>query len=212
MVVDDHQLFREGIKCILSKNKDIMVVCEASNGEEAIVQANIHKPDIILLDIVMPKISGMEVIGKLKDLGIKSKVIILSAFSSRNHIIDSIKLGASAYISKDNSSDTLVSTIRHIYSGGKYLQPSLGKLLLQNVEEHNNKEISINKIALLSNREYEVLRLLATGCNNKEIGNNLYISEKTVKNHLTSIFKKIEVEDRLQAVIFAYINEIIDIN
>ncbi|MDR7870661.1 MAG: response regulator transcription factor [Tissierellaceae bacterium] len=211
MIVDDHRLVREGIKKILSDTKDIVVVSEASDGEKAIEQAHIHNPDIILLDIVMPNMNGIETLRRMKDLGVKSKVVILSGFSTKNYIIDSIKIGASGYITKDSDGTILINVIRKIYSGGTYLQPSLGKILRQNIEEELVDESDIEKIRSLSKREYEVLKLMATGHNNKEIGQNLYISEKTVKNHITNLFKKLEVEDRVQAVIFAYYNEIVEI-
>lgn len=213
MIVDDHQLFREGIKSILSATKDILVVSEAADGETAITQAHIHNPDIILLDIVMPHIDGIRTLRRMKDLGIKSRIIILSAHSSKNYIINAIKLGASGYITKDNNSQNLIQVIRRVESGGKYLQPSLGMILRQNLEEEEYDDYSedIKKMELLSRREFEILTLVARGNTNKEIGNKLFISEKTVKNHMTQIFKKIEVEDRVQAVIFAYKNSIIEV-
>ncbi|MFY9285939.1 MAG: response regulator transcription factor [Tissierellaceae bacterium] len=213
MIVDDHQLFREGIKSILSATKDILVVSEAADGETAITQAHIHNPDIILLDIVMPHIDGIRTLRRMKDLGIKSRIIILSAHSSKNYIINAIKLGASGYITKDNNRQNLIQVIRRVASGGKYLQPSLGMILRQNLEEEEDDDYSedIKKMELLSRREFEILTLVARGNTNKEIGNKLFISEKTVKNHMTQIFKKIEVEDRVQAVIFAYKNSIIEV-
>ncbi len=213
MIVDDHQLFREGIKSILSATKDILVVSEAADGETAITQAHIHNPDIILLDIVMPHIDGIRTLRRMKDLGIKSRIIILSAHSSKNYIINAIKLGASGYITKDNNSQNLIQVIRRVASGGKYLQPSLGMILRQNLEEEEYDDYSedIKKMELLSRREFEILTLVARGNTNKEIGNKLFISEKTVKNHMTQIFKKIEVKDRVQAVIFAYKNSIIEV-
>ncbi|MGB4350935.1 MAG: response regulator transcription factor [Tissierellaceae bacterium] len=213
MIVDDHQLFREGIKSILSATKDILVVSEAADGETAITQAHIHNPDIILLDIVMPHIDGIRTLRRMKDLGIKSRIIILSAHSSKNYIINAIKLGASGYITKDNNSQNLIQVIRRVASGGKYLQPSLGMILRQNLgeEEYDDYSEDIKKMELLSRREFEILTLVARGNTNKEIGNKLFISEKTVKNHMTQIFKKIEVEDRVQAVIFAYKNSIIEV-
>jgi two-component system response regulator DegU len=213
MIVDDHQLFREGIKSILSATKDILVVSEAADGETAITQAHIHNPDIILLDIVMPHIDGIRTLRRMKDLGIKSRIIILSAHSSKNYIINAIKLGASGYITKDNNRQNLIQVIRRVASGGKYLQPSLGMILRQNLgeEEYDDYSEDIKKMELLSRREFEILTLVARGNTNKEIGNKLFISEKTVKNHMTQIFKKIEVEDRVQAVIFAYKNSIIEV-
>ena len=161
----------------------------------------------------MPHIDGIRTLRRMKDLGIKSRIIILSAHSSKNYIINAIKLGASGYITKDNNSQNLIQVIRRVASGGKYLQPSLGMILRQNLgeEEYDDYSEGIKKMELLSRREFEILTLVARGNTNKEIGNKLFISEKTVKNHMTQIFKKIEVEDRVQAVIFAYKNSIIEV-
>lgn len=211
MIVDDHRLFREGIKRILSDTKDIIVIAEAEDGEKAIKQVHIYNPDIILLDMVMPKMNGIETLRRMKDLGIKGKIIILSGYSNKNYIIDSIKIGAKGYITKDNNSTSLINVIRAVHSGSTYLQPSLGIILRQYINEESIDYKDINKIELLSKREYEVLKLIAQGHNNKEIGKKLFISEKTVKNHITSIFKKLEIADRVQAVIFAYYNEIVKI-
>lgn len=209
LIVDDHRLVREGIKRILSDTSDIIVVSEADDGENAIKQAIIHNPDIILLDLMMPKLNGIETLRKMKDLGVKSRVIILSAFSDKNYIIDSIKIGASAYITKDNDGVSLINVIRNVYSGGTYLQPSLVHILRKNTDIDKTNSNDFEKIKLLSNREYEILKLIANGYNNNEIGKILYISEKTVKNHITNMFKKLEVKDRVQAVIFAFSNEIV---
>lgn len=209
MIVDDHKLMREGIKRILSDIKDIVVVSEAADGETAIKNAHIYNPDVILLDIVMPKIDGIETLRRIKDIGIKSKIIMLSGYTSKKYIIDSIKMGANGYITKDNDVERLINVIRDVHSGGTYLQPLLGKILRQNIQEEQIDNRDIEKIERLSKREYEILSLVSNGYSNKEIGNELFISEKTVKNHITNMFKKLEVEDRVQAVIFAYTNEII---
>lgn len=209
MIVDDHRLVRAGIKRILSDTKDIVVVAEAPDGETAIMNAHTYKPDVILLDIVMPGMDGIETLSKMKNLGVKSKIIILSAFSNKKNIIDSIKLGASGFITKDRDEESLINVIRNVYSGGTYLQPSLGKILRENIDEEQLDNIDTKKIDLLSRREYEILTLVASGYNNKAIGKELFISEKTVKNHITSMFKKLDIEDRVHAVIFAYRNEIV---
>lgn len=209
MIVDNHRLFREGIKRILSDTEDIIVVAEASDGETAIANANIYSPDIILLEIVLPYMNGIDTLSEMKDQGIKSKIIILSAQSNKKNIIASMKLGANGFITKDNNGENLIDIIRKVYSGESYLQPSLGKILRENIEDEILDSTDVGKIESLSTREYEILILIASGYNNKAIGKELFISEKTVKNHITSIFKKLEVEDRVQAVIFAYTNEIV---
>lgn len=204
MIVDDHTLFREGVKEIVKNFKDIKVVAEVENGLDAIDASIIHKPDILLLDIVMPKTDGLQTLRKIKDLGIESKVIILSSYSNRNYIIDAIKIGANGYLTKDCSSVELVKSIRSVYAGESYLQPSLIEILRGEMDIDNLDEEEMSKIDLLSRREYEVFCLMAKGYSNREIGKLLFISEKTVKNHITNVYKKIGVEDRVQGVIFAY--------
>ncbi len=204
MIVDDHTLFREGVKEIVKNFKDIKVVAEVENGLDAIDASIIHKPDILLLDIVMPKMDGLQTLRKIKDLGIESKVIILSSYSNRNYIIDAIKIGANGYLTKDCSSVELVKSIRSVYAGESYLQPSLIEILRGEMDIDNLDEEEMSKIDLLSRREYEVFCLMAKGYSNREIGKLLFISEKTVKNHITNVYKKIGVEDRVQGVIFAY--------
>lgn len=208
MLVDDHVLMRQGIRSIIEKTKDIKIVAEASNGVEALRLAPIYKPDIILLDIMMPEMNGLEVLRKIKDLGIGSKIIILSSYSNREYIIDAIKIGANGYLVKNCTGENLINVIKNVNIGSSYLQPSLGEIL-QEVNKDNEEDLDVKKLELLSKREYEIMHLLVQGYSNLEIGQELFISEKTVKNHITSIYKKIEVEDRVQAVIFAYSHGIV---
>lgn len=209
MVVDRHMLFREGIKSILSYTNDIIVVAEAFDGETTVVNANVYDPDIILLDIELPHKNGISVLSEMRERGIKSKIIILSGNPSKKDITASIKLGANGFITKDNNSEKLIDIIRKVCLGKNYLQPSLGQILRQNIEDEFIDDIDIQKIESLTSREYEILILMSRGYNNNTIAKELFISEKTVKNHITSMFKKLAVEDRVQAVIFAFANEIV---
>lgn len=211
MIVDDHSLMRAGLRKIIEETNDIKIIYEAKNGQEAIEIVSVRAPDVILLDINMPRLNGLETLRRIKDLGIKSKIIILSSYTSKNYIIEAIKIGADAYISKNIDTSTLIDVIRDVNRGKNYLQPSLQKILNQNLNKDYSNDVAINKIELLSKREYEILYLLAIGYNNQEIGRELYISEKTVKNHITNVYKKLDVKDRVQAVIFAYVNQIIDL-
>lgn len=211
MIVDDHTLIRQGLKAIVENTKKIKVIAEAHNGVEALELVHIYRPDIILLDIMMPDMNGLETLRKLKDLGVKSKVIILSSYSNKSYIVDAIKMGADGYLIKNCTSENLIRAITNVSVGSSYLHPSLAQVLRETVRE-NGKDTEIDKLERLSRREYEILHLIAQGNTNLEIGQELFISEKTVKNHITSIYKKIEVEDRVQAVIFAYNNELIEID
>lgn len=206
LIADDHALIREGIKQILELEEDISVVGQANDGEEAFELAEKLNPDIILLDINMPKLNGIETLRRFKDMGIKSKVIILTIHEDKEYILKTLKLGANGYLLKDSSANTLIEGIRKVAKGDNYIQPSVADLVNSTNNDVDNK--IIEKIKSLTNREYEVLVLIAEGLNNKDIAERLYISEKTVKNHVSNIFKKLDLNDRVQAAIFAYKNNI----
>lgn len=207
MLVDDHELIREGIKQILELENDIDVIAQVGSGVEAIDLARRYKPDIILLDINMPEMNGIEVLKRLRDLGIESKVIMLTIYNDREYILETMKIGAEGYVLKDSDAEGLVKAIRDVNAGKTYIQPSIASLLIENgIKDELNEDLK--KINSLTKREYEVLTLIAEGLSNKDIADRLFISEKTVKNHVSSIFKKIEVNDRIQAAIFAFKNNI----
>lgn len=207
MLVDDHELIREGIKQLIEMEDDINVIAQVGNGDKAIELARKYVPDVILLDINMPETNGIDVLRRLKDLGIKSKVIMLTIHDDREYLLETMKIGADGYILKDSDAEGLVKAIRDVNMGQSYVQPSIASLLVnKTVKENDNPDI--RKINSLTKREYEVLTLIAEGLSNKDIADKLYISEKTVKNHVSSIFRKIDVNDRIQAAIFAFKNNI----
>lgn len=208
MIVDDHVLIREGIGQILELEDDISVIAQAGDGEEAILKAIKFKPDVVLLDINMPKLNGIETLRRFKDLGIKSKVIILTINEDKQYIFETLKLGAEGYVLKDSDADSLITGIRQVSIGQKYVQPSVKELVDVSSDCDGYYNDGIEKIKSLTKREYEVLALVSDGLNNKDIANKLYISEKTVKNHVSNIFKKLELNDRVQATIFSYKNNI----
>ena len=209
MIADDHVLMREGIKQLLELEDDIDVIAQAGDGEEAVEVVLSYNPDVILLDINMPKMNGIEVLRKLKDLGARSKIIMLTIHEDKEYLFETMKIGANGYVLKDSDADSLVKAIRDVNDGNTYIQLSIASLLVEGIIG-NDKELSKDmlRIKALTKREYEVLTLIAEGLNNRDIANRLYISEKTVKNHVSSIFKKIEVNDRIQAAIFAFKNNI----
>lgn len=209
MIADDHILMREGLKQLLELEKDIAVVAQAGDGEEAIEKAVKYNPHVLLLDINMPKLNGIDVLRRLKDLGVNTKIIMLTIHNDKEYLFETIKIGADGYILKDSDADSLIRAIREVNNGRTYIQPSIAKMLVErlNGDEEESDE-RLKKIKSLTKREYEVLTLIAEGLNNKDIADKLFISEKTVKNHVSSIFKKIGVNDRIQAAIFAYKNNI----
>lgn len=208
IIADDHALIREGIKQILELESDIAVIGQAGDGEEAYNMTMELNPDIVLLDINMPRLNGIETLRRFKDMGVKSKVIILTIHEDKEYILKTLKLGANGYMLKDSNADSLIKGIRDVAKGEKYIQPSVADLVSRSSNYDEYLNVSIDKINSLTKREYEVLILIAEGLNNKDIADKLYISEKTVKNHVSNIFKKLDLNDRVQAAIFAYKNNI----
>ena len=206
-LVDDHELIREGIKQLLELEDNIDVIGQAGNGEEAIEKILEYRPDVVLLDINMPKMNGIDVLRRLKDLGANSKIIMLTIHKDREYLLEAMKIGADGYVLKDTDAEGLLRAIRAVKNDKTYIQPSIASLLVEDVNSIEFNEDDI-KIESLTKREYEVLTLIAEGLSNKDIANKLYISEKTVKNHVSSILKKLEVNDRIQAAIFAFKNNI----
>ncbi|PAB59211.1 response regulator [Anaeromicrobium sediminis] len=205
LIADDHALMREGLKQIIELENDMNVIGLAVDGEDAVSKVQKLKPDVVLLDINMPKMNGIQALRRLKDMGLDSKVIILTFHEEREYLFQTMNMGASGYMIKDTESDILVKAIRDVSKGYNYVHPSLAKVIHF---KENDKKYEESKKNKLTRREYEVLELIADGKNNKEIAKDLFISEKTVKNHVSNIFKKLEVNDRTQAAIYAYKNNI----
>lgn len=208
LIADDHALMRQGLKQILELEDNIEIIAQASNGEEAIHETQTHKPDVILLDINMPKLNGIEALRRLRSMGVESKVIILTIHDDKEYLYETLNIGANGYVLKDADSDSLVKAINDVMDGKSYIQPSIANLLVSEIRSKENKSEDEIKIEALTKREYEVLTLIAEGLNNKEIAARLFISEKTVKNHVSNIFRKIDVSDRIQAAIFSFKNNI----
>lgn len=208
MLADDHLLMREGIRKLLEFDGTIKVVEEASDGEECIEKIKVSEPEVLLLDINMPKKNGIEVLKIIKDEKIDVKVLILTVHNEIEYLIKAVDIGVDGYILKDSESSELKKAIRAVNNGESYIQPKLIPAL-------NNKlvsrDIDKDKIDSLTGREIEVLIQVANGMFNKEIANTLNISERTVKNHVSNIFKKINASDRTQAAVFAIRNGLVDV-
>lgn len=206
MITDDHSLIREGIKQLLEFDGSIEVVAEASNGMECLNELEYIIPDVLLLDINMPEMNGLEVLEEIKNRKYQVKVLILTVHNELEYLLKAVDMGVDGYILKDSESSELKKAISTVLSGENYIQASLIPALNNRLA---NRDIDKDKIDSLTTRELEVLIQVANGMINKEIANNLNISERTVKNHISNIFKKIDVSDRTQAAVFAIKNNII---
>ena len=206
MLVDDHALIREGIKQLLEFDGSIDVIEQASDGAECLEKLQHVQPDILLLDINMPNVNGIEVLEEIKKKNIPVKVLMLTVHSEAEYLVQAVDIGANGYILKDSGSEELKKAIQSVMEGDSYIQPSLIPSLNSRFV---NRDIDKEKIAALTKREMEILTQIAGGMFNKEIAMNLNISERTVKNHISNIFKKIDVSDRTQAAVFAIRNNIV---
>ena len=206
LIADDHNLIREGLKRIISFEDDLALIGEAENGKVALEMIKLHEPDVVLLDFNMPYMNGIEVLQKIKEQGESSKVILLTIEQDKKTVHDAIEIGADGYVLKDSSGTEIVDAIKTVYEGEKYIDKSLVSLLFSGIKSKDKKKSSV--LDSLSKREIEVLIKISIGLNNKKIGEQLYLSEKTVKNYATNLFRKINVNDRVQATILAIENNI----
>jgi len=189
LIVDDHSVVREGLVSLVKRKSDMVVVGEGSNGREAVELWKEHRPDVTLLDLRMPVLDGVGAIKEIRELDENAQIVVLTTYDGDEDIYRAIKAGAKAYLLKDTARDALVNTVRRVHAGETYLPPQLAAKLAERVSGE-----------ALSPREVEVLQRMAAGKSNKEIGAELFISEGTVKTHLKSIFSKLDVVSRTEAV------------
>ncbi len=206
MIVDDHVLMREGIIQLLEFDGSIEVIAEANDGVECLEILKSIKPDVLLLDINMPNKNGIEVLKKIREDKLDVKVLILTVHNEVEYLLKAVDIGVEGYLLKDSESAELKRAINIVLNGESYIQSSLIPLLNSRLVARDVDQV---KTELLTKRELEVLIQVAHGMFNKEIATTLNISERTVKNHISNIFKKIEVSDRTQAAVFAIRNNII---
>ncbi|MBP6143225.1 MAG: response regulator transcription factor [Proteocatella sp.] len=208
IIVDDHPLIKEGLKQILSFYPDIEIVSEGSNGSEAISIVSETSCDILLLDINMPVMSGLDALKIIRQTNPYLKVLLLTVENDFGTLREAIDLKVNGYILKESAGRTLTDAIRHVYSGGNYIDQTLTKHVFNIINEPSVAKESTSKpempdpFSLLTEREKEILSYISKGCSNKEIASKLFLSEKTIRNTITSIFKKINVKDRVQAAIY----------
>ena len=218
LIADDHALLRQGIKNALSLEADLEVIGEASNGEEVLNQVAHLKPDIVLLDINMPKGNGLEITRQLAANFPSVRCIILTIHDDEYYVLEVIKAGASGYLLKEVEAAMLIEAIRVVHAGESFIYPTLAKKLFTQISRQEKEQPSEQAVTprrrhegQLTYREIEVLQLMAQGLSNQDMASRLFLSEKTVKNHLTNIFRKIHVTDRTQAVIYAIKHKIVTI-
>ncbi|MEC0253848.1 response regulator transcription factor [Paenibacillus lautus] len=202
LIVDDHAIVRQGLRALFTIQPDCRVIGEASSGEDAVTLAAELVPDIILMDLIMPGIGGVETTRRIKDVSPSSQVIILTSFHDDEHIFPALRAGALSYALKDIEPSQLVETVRKAILGESIMHPRVAARVVQEIR--TTQPATWDPFAALSERELEVLRLIAGGLTNAEIAEHLFISEKTVKGHVSNILGKLHMLDRTKAAVFAW--------
>jgi NarL family two-component system response regulator LiaR len=210
LIVDDHQVVRQGLRTFLELHDDISVIGEAEDGLAAIEMINQLRPDVVLMDLVMPHMDGITATQKIHETGIPTKIIALTSFSEDDKVFPAIQAGAASYLLKDVSPDDLVEAIRAAYRGESRLHPDITRKLMEQVS-HTQPLSQENSKIELTGREREVICLVAVGRNNREIAEQLCISEKTVKTHISNILSKLNLEHRTQLAIYAIKNNMVEV-
>lgn len=211
IIVDDHPLVREGLRKILEMEEDINVIDEAGDGQGAINMARLLKPDVILMDINMPGTNGIEATRVIKREMPRVGVIALTIHEEEEYVFELVRAGVSGYVLKDIDPAELVDNIRMVAKGNSVIAPSITSKIFGEINRLSRKRRQKEEWEKCTEREMDVLKLIAKGKSNKEIAKDLSISEKTVKNHITSIFRKLEVDDRTQAVLFALKHNLVEL-
>jgi len=213
LVVDDHALFRRGLEMVLEQEPDIEVVGEASDGAEALTKAVDTTPDIVLLDVRMPRRGGIDACTSIKDDVPSTKIIMLTISDEEADLYDAIKAGAMGYLLKEISIEEVASEIRAVHGGQSLISPSMASKLLNEFASMIKRTDERQQVPTprLTDREMEVLRLVAKGLNNRDIAKQLYISENTVKNHIRNILEKLQLHSRMEAVVYAVREKLLEI-
>jgi len=214
LIVDDHALFRRGLEMVLAEEPDIELVGEASDGAEAVAKAGEALPDVVLMDIRMPKSSGIEACRAMKEVAPSAKIVMLTISDEEEDLFEAIRAGASGYLLKDIPYDEVADVVRAVHGGQSLINPSMAAKLLTEFAalakrdgEERAQEVPAPK---LTDREMEVLRLVARGMNNRDIAKELFISENTVKNHVRNILEKLQIHSRMEAVMIAVRENLIE--
>jgi DNA-binding NarL/FixJ family response regulator len=203
LVADDQSMVRAGFRMLLTGEQDIEVVAEASNGREAVAMAERFNPAVVLMDIRMPEIDGLEATRRILAANQAARILILTTFGLDEYVYEALRAGASGFVLKDDPAEQLISAVRTVAAGNALLSPAITKRVIRQFTRIR-RPAPPKELGELTEREREILRLIATGLSNAEIGRELYISETTVKTHVTHILQKLGLRDRVQAVVLAY--------
>ncbi|NLN69390.1 MAG: response regulator transcription factor [Chloroflexi bacterium] len=211
LICDDQEIVREGLQHILEADPGIQVVGIASDGFEALEVAAEKQPDLVLMDLKMPQMNGIQATRKLRELYPQMQILILTTYTDDEWLFDAIRSGASGYLLKDRPSKELIEAIKGTMAGEAYIDPSVARKVLENVTQPHAMKKSQTKLSL-SPREEEILQLLTMGLYNSDIAQRLFLSEGTVRNYMSDLFSKLDVSDRTQAVLVALRSGLVDIN
>jgi DNA-binding NarL/FixJ family response regulator len=203
LVADDQSMVRAGFRMLLTGEQDIEVVAEASNGREAVAMAERFNPAVVLMDIRMPEIDGLEATRRILAANQAARILILTTFGLDEYVYEALRAGASGFVLKDDPAEQLISAVRTVAAGNALLSPAITKRVIRQFTRIT-RPAPPKELGELTEREREILRLIATGLSNAEIGRELYIGETTVKTHVTHILQKLGLRDRVQAVVLAY--------
>jgi len=212
ILADDHRIFRKGLKSLLSERENIEVLAEADNGDEALEAASKYKPEIVLMDIAMPKMDGIEATCRIRQRLPDTEVVILSMHAKKAYIDQVLKAGAKGYVLKDSDEENLLSAINTVHTGGYYLDSPIADQVLSDYFRDKSKRELKKQSDPLSEREREVLRLLAEGHSNQEVADTLYISRKTVENHRANIVRKTGAQGQIGLTKYAARIGLIDLD
>jgi DNA-binding NarL/FixJ family response regulator len=213
LIADDQALFRRGINVVLSGERDIEVVAEAENGEEAVARCADHAPDVVLMDVRMPKLNGIDAARQIREISPTTKILMLTVSDEEDDLYEAVKAGANGYLLKEISAEEVAGAIRAVVQGNSLINPSMASKLLNEFSALARRAQPRPPFSAptLTARELEVLKLVARGMSNREIAEELFISENTVKNHVRNILEKLHLHSRTEAVIYAVRERLLDI-
>jgi DNA-binding NarL/FixJ family response regulator len=203
LVVDDQSMVRAGFRLLLSDEPDMEVVAEAGNGREALAQAARFHPDVVLMDIRMPELDGLEATRRILATDSSARILILTTFDLDDYVFQALRAGASGFVLKDDPPEQLIAAVRTIAAGEALLSPAITRRVIQHFT-HLDKRAAPQAVETLTTREMEVFGLITRGLSNAEIGRELFISDTTVKTHVTRLLQKLDLRDRAQAIVLAY--------